>query len=298
MSNVFIIGDTHLKCTSPISRCDNYPITILNKLEYLSRIAKVYNCNTFILLGDVFDSPVTSLPYLAAVINTFKKITDNGITVYTIVGNHDLKNNRLDSLETTALGILISTGYLKLAPRSITIDNTIFECFHYPEELEQCSSNDQYSVCIAHRYYKFSLSWDSLQEEDVKRLNYDAMVLGHLHAPCDTETIGKTVLYRPGSLSRSTSEPYNKLRIPRVLLFNCFNHKAAYIEVSCQSAEDIFVQQIESNGQAVFSMKDLIKFITTSYSSSDMNVREYFNSCDIPYECREKIAKYLDAIGA
>ena len=295
--NVFIIGDLHLKCNSPVSRCDNYPITILNKLEYLANIASSYNCKTFILLGDVFDSPVTSLPYLATVINTFKKISDQGITVYTIAGNHDLKNNRMDSLPSTALGILISTNFIKLAPRDIVIDNTVFKCYNYPEDID-VKTSDNYEVCIAHRYYEFMDAHDSLNESDVINLNYDSMVLGHYHAPCDTKVIGNTNLYIPGSLSRNTSETYNKLRIPRVLVFNCINHRAAYTEIVCGKADEIFVQQATTQDTNVLSMRDLIQFITTSYSSSDMNVREYFNKIKIPYECREKIAKYLDNIGA
>jgi len=296
-TSICFIGDLHLKCTSPISRCDDYPLAILRKLEYLSSCVDVSKCDTFIILGDVFDSPITSLPYLAQVINTFKKISDKGIKVYTIVGNHDIKNNRMDSLQSTALGILISTGYLNLAPREMEIGNTIFRCFNYPEELEGRKTN-KYEVCVAHRYYNFGLAWDSLHEEDIRRLDYSAMILGHLHSPCDTEIICDTTLYRPGSLSRNTSEPYNKLRTPHALLFNVINHKAVYIDVACGAAEEVFVGQNDANNQASFSMKDLIQFITTSYSSSDMNVREYFNSIEIPYECREKIAKYLDAVGA
>ena len=73
---------------------------------------------------------------------------------------------------------------------------------------------------------------------------------------------------------------------------------SAYIDVPCGSAEEVFVSQIESNNQPSLSMKDLIQFITTSYSSSDMNVREYFGNLEIPYECRQRIAKYLDEVGA
>ena len=297
MCSVIFIGDLHLKAQSPVSRKDQYPIAILNKLEYLAASVDVAKCGTFIILGDVFDSPVTTLPYLATVINTFKKISDRGITVYTIVGNHDIKNNRLDSLPSSALGILLSTGYLKLAPRELQVENTTFKCYHYPESIDIKTSYN-YEVCVAHRYYDFGLAWDSLHEEDVIKLNYNAMVLGHLHVPCDTEIIGNTTVYRPGSLSRNTSEPYNKLRTPRALVFNCVNHKAAYIDVPCSPAEDVFVNQVGANNQPSLSMRDLIKFITTSYSSSDMNVREYFSKLEIPYECRTKIAKYLDEVGA
>jgi DNA repair exonuclease SbcCD nuclease subunit len=298
MSNILFIGDLHLKANSPVSRKDQYPTAILNKILYLASVSSAYNCKTFILLGDVFDSPITSLPYLAEVIDTFKKVAEYGVTVYTIVGNHDIKNNRMDSLPSTALGILISTGYVKLAEKSMKIDSTVFRFFNYPETVECRSDGDYYEVCVAHLYYEFSLANDSLCSEDLKRLNYNAMILGHYHVPCDTITVENTLLYRPGSLSRSTSEPYNKLRTPRALLFNCTNHKAAYIEVACAPAEEVFVNQVEGNNQTAFSMKDLIQFITTSYSSSDMNVREYFGSLQIPYECREKIAKYLDSVGA
>lgn len=297
MCNIIFVGDIHLKGSSPISRCDDYPTVILNKLESLIQVARNFNCSTVMLLGDVFDSHTTTLPYLARVINTFKKISDSGITVYTIVGNHDIKNNRMDSLETSALGILLSTGYLKLAPRILKMDDVVFSCYHYPEEIE-VNSQDDYSVCVAHRYFEFGLAWDSLTSEDLKSLNYDAMILGHYHVPCDTTTIEDTLLYRPGSLSRSTSEPYNKLRTPRVLVFNCSNHKAAYVNIQCEPADKVFTNVIEQNNQAVISMKDLVKFITTSYTSSDLNIREYFAQLDIPYDCRVKISDYLDTIGA
>lgn len=297
MSSIIFVGDTHLKCNSPISRCDNYPSAILGKLESLISIAKSFNCSSIMILGDVFDSHTTTLPYLAKVINMFKKIRDAGIDVYTIVGNHDIKNNRMDSLESSALGILISTGYLKLAPRTIEIDDVTFKCFHYPEELETNSVNN-YSVCIAHRYYEFGLSWDSLTRDDIKSLKYDAMILGHYHVPCDTLTVEDTILYRPGSLSRSTSEPYNKLRTPRVLVFNCSNHKSVYVNIPCEPADSVFTNVVEENNQAGLSMKDLVKFITSSYASSDLNIREYFAQLDIPYDCRVKISNYLDTIGA
>ena len=296
MSNVIFVGDLHLKCVSPISRRDNFPMAILKKIEYISSIATSYNVGTIILLGDVFDSPVTSLPYLATVINTFKKVHEKNIKVYVIAGNHDLKNNRMESLPSTALGILISTNFVKLAPRELIIDDTVFKCYNYPEEID-CKKSDKYEVCVAHRYYEFGLANDSLSSPDLERLNYNAMVLGHYHVPCDTEKIHSTILYRPGSLSRNTSESYNKIRIPRVLLYNCSNHKSLYIDIPCGSADEVFVDQ-SSDPSQLFSMKDLINFITTSYSSSDMNVRDYFSKLEIPYECREKISKYLDEIGA
>ena len=295
--NVIFIGDLHLKGSSPISRLDDYPTTILNKLEYIANSINPKRCGTIIILGDVFDSPITSLQYLSQVINTFKNVSEKGFKVYTIVGNHDIKNNRMDSLPSTALGILLSTGSIKLAPKELAINNTVFRCYNYPDEIEP-KKTDSYEVCVAHRYYDFGLAGDSLNEDDLKRLNYDAMVLGHLHTPCDTRIIGNTTLYMPGSLSRNTSEPYNKLRTPRILVFNCINHSGTYVNVQCKPAEEVFVSQVESNNQQGLSMKDLIKFITTSYSSADMNVRDYFNNLSIPYECREKIVKYLDAIGA
>ena len=297
MSSIIFVGDLHLKGSSPISRVDDYPTVILNKLESLINTAKSFSCDKIMLLGDVFDSHITTLPYLAKVINTFRKISDAGIDVYTIVGNHDIKNNRMDSLDSSALGILISTGYLKLAPRNLIIDDTSFNCFHYPEELTN-NNESCYSVCVAHRYYEFGLSWDSLTSEDLKSLNYDAMILGHYHVPCDTLSIEDTLLYRPGSLSRSTSEPYNKLRTPRVLVFNCLNHKTVYVDITCERADKIFTNVVEQNNQVCFSMKDLVKFITSSYTSSDLNIRDYFAKLDIPYDCRVKISDYLDNVGA
>lgn len=297
MCNVFIIGDLHLKCTNVISRKDDYPNAILKKLEFLGSIAADYKCKNFIILGDVFDSPSTSLPYLANVINTFKKLNECGINVYTIVGNHDIKNNRLDSLESTALGILLATNYVKLAPKELQIEDTLFKCFNYTDELTPKQSN-KYEVCLAHRYYEFSFDEYSLHEQDLKDLNYDVMVLGHLHSPCETEQIYNTTLYRPGSLSRNSSEPFNKIRTPHVLVYNCNKHCGTYLDVACSSGSEIFIESKGKQDNQSISMKDLINFITTSYSSSDMNVRDYFNNMELPLEHKLKISKYLDEVGA
>lgn len=296
MCNVLFIGDTHLKSNSPISRKDDYPRVILNKLRYLAKNADIYNCKTFLILGDVFDSPTVPLSYLSEVINTFKEIRDRGIEVYSIVGNHDIKNNRLDSLPSTALGILFATDCVKIAPKEFVIDNTIFRCYNYTEEVLPKATNN-YEVCIAHLYYDFSGVKDSLYEDDLKRLNYDAMVLGHLHTPCETITVHNTELFRVGSLSRNTSEVFNKVRTPRALLFNCKTHNTMYIDVMCESAENVFVQQTNKKNEVTFSMKELIQFMTSSYLQSDMDVREYFNKLQLPYECKTKIVKYLDKAG-
>ena len=295
-NNVIFIGDTHLKATSPVSRTDDYPSAILNKLEWIASISTAYNTKTLIILGDVFDTPATTLPYLSTVINTLKAIKNTGIEIYTLVGNHDIKNNRMDSLPSTALGILVATECLRLLPRELKIGDTLFRSFHYPEGVTPKASDD-YEVCVAHLYYDFNMLSDSFSESDILRLQYDAMILGHYHVPCNDLTIGKTTIYRPGSLSRGTSELYNKTRTPRILLFNCDNHKAEYIDVECRQGSEIFANQSEKDVRAMASMKELIYSITNSYQTSDMDIRDYFNAMNIPYNCRKVLSNYLDRAG-
>ena len=42
MSNVIFIGDLHLRSTSPIARCDDYPNVILGKLESIANVKTLY----------------------------------------------------------------------------------------------------------------------------------------------------------------------------------------------------------------------------------------------------------------
>lgn len=296
MSKAFIVGDIHLKATSPISRRDDYPTVILEKLRYIADLAVVSDCSNILLLGDVFDSPTVSIPYLHHVVNTFRYIQSKGIKVYTIVGNHDIKNNRLESLSDTVLGLLLNLDLIKRFNNPLVIENTNFIGVDYPDDLPT-NTSDLYSVMLCHRYYNIPLFSESLNISDIENLGFNCIIFGHYHAPRDCEYVNNCLLLHPGSLSRSSSELYNRTRIPRIISFDCINHSYSYLEIPCESGESVFITSNSKLEDVKLSMKELVDFMKSSYQASDLNIRDYLNDLDIPNDCKTRIKNYFDTLG-
>lgn len=299
MSKVIFVGDVHLKGSSPISRKDNYPETILNKLRFIKDYALSIDCSTVIFLGDLFDTVSTSIQYFSYCLTLFKQFTDSNIDVYTIVGNHDIKYDSLDTLPVTPLGILVKSDAVKLLD-SLTVDDVFIKGCHFTEEPLANKQNDLFSILLLHRFYESGFNEIPITRDDVKTLNYDAYILGHDHRPYSTVKVEKEnkdiSVIRPGSLARNSSEHYNKLRKPRILVFETEDKSFTYVEVPSESGLDIFFDKKEST--EVVSMKELVDYLKSSYHTADVSIRDYVNNTEIPNDVKVLIGTYLDLLGA
>lgn len=125
MSKVIFVGDTHLKGTSPVSRTDDYSQSILDKIRWVADYALSVKSNIVIILGDLFDSVTVSVPYLFRVLSLFKDIKSQGIKLYSLCGNHDLKHLSLELLTQTPLGLLVKAECLSILKKIKIDDYTI-----------------------------------------------------------------------------------------------------------------------------------------------------------------------------
>ena len=71
MSKVCIVGDCHFDSHLKASRKDNYPETLLNKLDSLLELCKNNVVTDVIFLGDLIESNRIDLPYLITLYNDF-----------------------------------------------------------------------------------------------------------------------------------------------------------------------------------------------------------------------------------
>lgn len=299
MSKVIFVGDVHLKGSSPISRKDDYPEVILNKLKYIADYAEEIDCKHILFLGDIFDTVNTSLQYFSYVLSVFKNIKDRGIELYTIVGNHDIRYESLDSLPTTPLGILVKSNVISLLD-TLEIDDVRIVGCHYSKEPEQNKNDDIYSILLLHKFYESGFGEIPVTREDAINLGYDTYILGHDHKPYSTQVIRyglKTIqVYRTGSLARNSSDQYNRIRIPRFLVFNTEDKSYEYVNVQAESGFDVFFEQQAE--QETISMKELVDYLKSSYHTSDSTLRDYINEAPIPDDVRQLIDTYLDILGA
>ena len=299
MSKIIFVGDVHLKGSSPISRKDNYSETILNKLRFINDYAHSIDCTTFIFLGDIFDTVNTSLQYFSHCLTLFKEIKESGIDIYTIVGNHDLKYDSMDTLPVTPLGILVKSDAIQILD-SLTVDDVYIKGCHFPESPQPNTQSDLYSILLLHRFYESGFNETPITKEDAIDLGYDTYILGHDHRPyhtveIETDTQSIKVL-RPGSLARNSSEQYNRLRKPRILILDTDTKLFHYEEVPSESGMDIFFEK-QAEEQLV-SMKELVDYLKSSYHTADSSIRDFVKNTDIPEDVKSLINTYLDLLGA
>ena len=108
------VGDIHLMDKQPKNRLDDYSLAIRTKLIECFMIAEKEKVDAVVLLGDLFEVYEVG-PLLRNQTLDILKGVPNGnkpwpFPIYVCVGNHDLDSS--SNLEKTALGTLISAGYL------------------------------------------------------------------------------------------------------------------------------------------------------------------------------------------
>lgn len=206
MYNIGVIIDPHLSERAARCRKDNYLETCLNKLEYVAK-----NNDSVIICGDLFHLHANSTLFFNTVHTLFSKYRGK---FHAIPGNHDVLNHNLNTLNRTTLGSLYYTGVLNLHLSGWDLYNIHFEpCLINQSSAEIPVDYDNSNILIAHKFFNNPFNLDeSLSPEDINKLGYKTVFLGHDHKPYPDEFIGNSQIIRMGSLTRSDVQKYNKDR--------------------------------------------------------------------------------------
>lgn len=201
-----IVIDPHLMERACRCRSDNYMETALAKLEYVAE-----NNDYVIIAGDLFHIHNNSTLFFNTVYTLFNKYRGK---FHAIPGNHDVFNRNISALNKTTLGSLFYTGVLELHTHGWDLCGIHFEPALVDQDPETIPvDKDNKNILIAHKYYDNGFTpEESLTPDDVRRLNYNIIFLGHDHKPYDEDFIGNSFVIRMGSLTRIDTQKYNKDR--------------------------------------------------------------------------------------
>ena len=231
---IAIVGDPHI--TEYIrERTDDYLTAVLRKLEYIAERA-----DRVILLGDVFDKP-TNTDYLFYRVYSLMRRHEGKFM--SLLGNHDIINRNYDVLNKTTIGSLAKTGVLQLLTEDFTLDGQDFVvsfCERDKREIPVDDTNEK--ILLGHNYYEMTPE-ESFTRQDICKLNYNMVFLGHDHQPHGEEFIGSSILVRLGSLTRKDTSAYNKDRKIQYALYD--TEKKEYTietlpETVAKKSEDVF----------------------------------------------------------
>jgi len=123
------ITDTHFKNKTPVSRSDDYFLSLLKKLDYVIEFCKKRKIKSLLHGGDFFDSPFSS-DYVAGIVA--KRLTLSGLNVYAILGNHDITGKNADSYVNGKMHLYESYPWFYLIDKKyIEFDNCYITGFNY-----------------------------------------------------------------------------------------------------------------------------------------------------------------------
>lgn len=113
MSKYLLINDAHLTNDNshPSSCTSSYTDDLFDLLYQAAEIAIKYVCRGIVQLGDFFHIKAPSRNSHALVQRALKWASSCSVPVFIVPGNHDLSNDRLESLnEGQPLGVMYSSG--------------------------------------------------------------------------------------------------------------------------------------------------------------------------------------------
>lgn len=243
------LTDTHIKSSTPENRKDDFLRAISRKLLEVAGLCRDLQVNFVIHGGDIFDHPHPDQGSWD-LLHRFLKELD--CPLYCVAGNHDLINQRLDSLQKTALGCLAINKNIKLLqPREkIYLDNG--NCVvqlsgqHFYGGIDLHKNNGEYMVkkerCdlaihVVHGMLlpkAFSDKVACTLISEVSATEADFTLGAHAHLGYHEIVEGKFFL-NPGALARITNLKRELVRTPQVLYLD-FTSTANYSFIPLHSA--------------------------------------------------------------
>jgi exonuclease SbcD len=216
-NKVMFVGDIHLMDKQPKNRLDDYSLAIRAKLIECFEIAEERKLDAVVLLGDLFEVCEVG-PLLRNQTLDILKGVPNGnkpwsFPIYVCVGNHDLDSS--SNLEKTALGTLISAGYLIKTDYEPSLGISFA---HYHPSLDKdikaghlTTSSAIIWVChasISNKLDRFG-EYTFLFEDTPLHPNTSLVISGHIHHEMkETRSDGRRFI-NPGAISRYSASRDN-----------------------------------------------------------------------------------------
>lgn len=280
--NFLIMGDLHVRSTTPQNRKDDFPRALMNKFDWIMELAKEHHA-TILQPGDWFDTPRTSY-YLW---QTYaKKLKEEGPDFLTIFGQHDMPNHT--NPKNSPLSALHTMGLVHILDEVPTLaGNTSIYGASWNQDIP-IRVNTMPSILVIHRLIAPDLMWPGQRPEEItiakdllEETDFKVIVSGDNHTPFQEEVNGR-ILFNCGSLMRSTIDQYDHQ--PCVVILDSDTWDYDIFEVPIEDPAKVFVDvaPAKQHNEKIQAFAKSLKDIEKIEMDYERNLRTYteFNHID------------------
>lgn len=212
MDKFLYITDIHYGA-KPIARKDNYNQSILNKLEWVLKLARKNGC-VVLIGGDLFDTPKIKFLELNTIVEMLSKYVD--VEIHCIHGNegHDGFES-VSPLSLVKMTGLISNEnkYKDFEHTRVIFGNHGFDFMEVPLLI----SNDKKNILMTHlTITQKPVIFDHILMKDFWT-PADAVLVAHYHPYQGIVTENDTLFVAPGALARRKKVSHDMTRQPKAV---------------------------------------------------------------------------------
>lgn len=281
--SLLTIIDAHLSKSGVSTRKDDFRETQTSKLEQIKILSRHFGVAAQIYTGDMFhfkDKEHNDVPFMTWLSSVFNS---DPTPKYTIIGNHDLRFDRLDSVPEMAIGnLFINEVFSHLTYTRFKTDVIVdvygfdFDRGFDPKQIQYLKRMDaDFTVLVAHCFV--SKDGQAYGEpcptfDDFAHLGCDLILLGHDHSEYDVVKWGNTQFVRHGSLVRGSMHRENLDRNPQVGLLTFEKGQEPqvnYIPLQVLPSREIF--DLDKRSEKKFKEEEIQTFVQKLLSLKTYN---------------------------
>lgn len=311
MSRVLILGDIHLSDRPPSSCTDTYLDDLFDMLDYAVECEKKFDCDATVSAGDVFHhkqpgrTSYRTMLRMIDVVRRFKRF-------YIVPGNHDMLNDRVDSIsESQPLGVLLNAG-AKLLVGWATSDPLPIYGIPWQQEWSDEAITlaledwDSSGLIVTHapiyppgQELEFEY-YPTRDEPDRKGLasliSQGYLYYGHIHEPHGIYKVGDVTFCNHGALSRGSLHEYN---LTREVAFTIWDSEHGFIKVPVphKPASEIFrlteAQEVKDHSAALDAFLESISSTQIEVTSIESVMQQINMMTDLDPAVKELAVKLL-----
>jgi len=275
---VAILNDVHLTDPNnhPSSCTSEYTEDMFDLLYQASKVAEESDCSAIIQLGDLFHIKTPSRNSLKLVQQVIEWARYTDLPVFVVTGNHDLLNDRLDSLdEGQPLGVLYSSGAVYKADQyfgdSSSVLTGVPKAGHYPiygvpwqqfwdaehsvadravkDALHAFKPSDTAQLIVTHAPFfppGVNPAYEHYSTEKFSRFVNPSgqsnvqVVYGHIHDRHGEYVVNGVRFCNYGALSRGSLTESNLTRAVGVTIWDSITGRFEFVELKAKPAEQVF----------------------------------------------------------